>query len=394
MNALAKIHDQAPVTDLVIIPAETALSVLTQPEEFDAFYLRVKAIVDAHVPDVTTAKGREAIKALAFKVVKSKTAIDAAGKALTEEWRTQTAKVDTARKAIRDKLDALRDEARRPVTEWEAAEEQRVTACEGALAQFKAAGVVAMGETAAEVSGRLADLEAERVDEATFQELAPIAAAALEGARNALRSAVDRLTQEEADRAELERLRAANAEREARETAEAAERQRQEQEAAAACRREEAEAQRLQVEEQRRAREAEAQAERERQAATRAAQEAEERVRAEERQRAQTAAAEERRRADEERQAQEAKLADERRQRAAAEAESLRLQQEAEARQREVEERLAAERRRQADRDHRGKIMGAAKTAIMAAGGVGEEAAKKIVLAIGAGEIPAVSLAY
>lgn len=53
-----------------------------------------------------------------------------------------------------------------------------------------------------------------------------------------------------------------------------------------------------------------------------------------------------------------------------------------------------ADEKRAADREHRGKVMGIAKAAIMAAGGVGEEAAKKIVLAIGAGEIPAVSITF
>ena len=38
-------------------------------------------------PDTSTAKGRDAIKSFAFKITKTKTAIDAAGKTLTEDAR-------------------------------------------------------------------------------------------------------------------------------------------------------------------------------------------------------------------------------------------------------------------------------------------------------------------
>jgi hypothetical protein len=376
MNAHAKIPDQATTTDLSVIPAETALAVLTNSERFDDFYARVKAETDAHVPDVSSAKGRDAIKSLAFKVVKTKTAIDAAGKALTEEWRAQTTKVDAARKAIRDKLDSLRDEVRKPLTEWEAAEEARVDAFQAALARFQGAGAVAIGETAAEVSGRLADLEAEQVDEATFQEIAPLAAAALESARNALRSAIARLTQEEADRAELERLRRENEEREARARAEAEARAQAE---AAAKAKAEAE--------ERAQHEAEAQADRERQAAARAAQEAEDRARAEERRKADEAAAAAQREA-------AALIAEERRQREVAEAEAKRLADEKAATDQQAEAARAAEAKRAANRAHQSKVMGAAKAAIMAAGGIDEDAAKKVVLAIAAKAVPHVSLAY
>ncbi len=80
--------------------------------------------------------------------------------------------------------------------------------------------------------------------------------------------------------------------------------------------------------------------------------------------------------------------------RLAAEAEAKRL-----ADQKAAEELAAAEERqaaeaRAADIAHRSTIMAAAKTALMGAGGIGEDAAKKIVLAIKAGEIPSVSIRF
>ena len=78
---------------------------------------------------------------------------------------------------------------------------------------------------------------------------------------------------------------------------------------------------------------------------------------------------------------------------------------EAERKQREAEEALAAKQaeddrlaaeaeKRQRDQDHRSAIMRAAKEAIMEHGGVKEAQAKSIVLAIGAGSIPNISLQF
>ncbi|MDB5448064.1 MAG: hypothetical protein JWQ97_3381 [Phenylobacterium sp.] len=361
-----------PGAEVAIIPRETALSVLTDPEQFDAFYSKVKAEVDAHVPDVSCAKGREAIKSLAFKVVKSKTAIDAAGKALTEEWRSQTAKVDASRKAIRDKLDELRDQVRRPVTELEEAEEARVADVKAQLARLQSAAVVSIEDTVDTVAARLTQIEAVEISDEYFQEYAAAARSHQQTSVATLEAAMGRLQREVAERADLERLRREDQERQEREAADRA--------AAEAREREEAEAR---------------SAEERRQQAEREAQEASAR-RAEEA--AATARAEAERHAEETRAAQERahqeELAEARRQQEAAAAEARRLADEDAARlKREADERAAADARA-ADVAHRSTVMAAAKVALMATGGIGEEAAKKIVLAIRAGEIPAVTLTF
>jgi colicin import membrane protein len=370
VNAQAKIIEAEPseITELAVIPRETALSVLTDAEQFDAFYAKVKAVVDAHVPDVSTPKGREAIKALAFKVVKSKTAIDAAGKMLTEEWRTQTQKVDAARKAIRDKLDALRDEARRPVTEWEEAEEARVERVKAALADLQAGSVISVTDTSDTLDVRLAAMIATRIDEAEFQEYAPAARAHREAAIQALTAGIERLAKEEADRAELQRLRDEAA---ARERAEAA------RIAAEAAAREEAER------------------------AERAAAEAEARQAAEvERQRVAAEQAEAARVAREAQAKADAEAAAARREAEAARAETERLQ--AAERQRQEAERAAQARaaaaqaeedRKAAGKAHRSKIMGEVKRALMGVG-LTEEPAKAIVNAIVAGTIPHTTIKF
>lgn len=386
MNAHAPIIEQPEAetsTEVVVIERETALAVLTDPDRFDAFYTRVKAQTDAFVPDLSTAKSRKAIASMARKVVNTKTAIVDAAKELTEEWRSNVAKVNAARGPIVERLDALRDEVRKPLTDWEKAEEKREAAVKLALERLHGAAVVSIEDTPATVQARLAEVEEILITDEGFQEYAAAARATQEATLATLSAAVLRLTREAEERAELDRLRAANAERLAKEEADRVAAEQAEREATEAREREEREA------------------EEKRQADARAAQakkDEEERVAAATRKAEEDARAEEQRKADEARQEQErahqAGLDKERRQREAAEAEAKRLADaETERLRQEEEQRLAAQRRTE-DRDHRGVVMGEAKAAIMALGGVKEDVAKKIVLAIVADEIPHVAISF
>ncbi len=114
--------------DNAIIPIEhiNAIEVFTGGG-LDALLDKVRAATASLVPDVSTDSGRKEIASTAYKVARSKTAIDDAGKDLVAGWKKQAAVVDVERKRARDTLDSLRDEVRRPLTEWEeerAAEER------------------------------------------------------------------------------------------------------------------------------------------------------------------------------------------------------------------------------------------------------------------------------
>ena len=69
--------------------------------------------------DINNSKDRDAIKSLARKVSSSKTAFDSHGKELKEQYTAITSKIDADRKLFRDQCDALRDEIRKPLTDWE-----------------------------------------------------------------------------------------------------------------------------------------------------------------------------------------------------------------------------------------------------------------------------------
>jgi len=78
------------------------------------------------VPDLSTVTSRKEIASLARKVASSKIVLDNAGKDLVAEWKTKAKLVDSSRKASRDFLDLLRDRVRKPLTEWEKEEAERI----------------------------------------------------------------------------------------------------------------------------------------------------------------------------------------------------------------------------------------------------------------------------
>lgn len=344
---------EAGPQEIMVVVRDNPGIVLLDQQRFEEFYERIKAETEKLDVDLTTQKGRDAIASMAFKVAKTKTAIDAAGKVLKEDAQATVTKVDAARKLIRDRLDALKDEVRKPLTEWEEAEAARVQSVETVLATVRAWANVTTEETSADIQSRIGEARSIEFAPDTFRDREGEAALTRDSTILALERALERIKREEDDRAELDRLRA---EAQARIEAEA------EAQAKASA---EADAKRA----------AEAEAAREAEIAKRAEDAA--RAAAEAKANAERVAVE---RAHSDALATEKRRADEAE--AAARAERARA---------EAEARATAER--EADRAHRGKVMGDAKAAIMAFG-VTEKVAKAIVLAIKADEIPNVSIRF
>ncbi|MFO3906229.1 hypothetical protein AAHD62_17140 [Enterobacter hormaechei] len=114
-------------TDLVVIEKSNAMAVFTSKEQLDPLLEKIETEARSLVPDLTTKKGRDAIASMAHKVARSKTYIDNAGKDLVAELKALPKQIDESRRIVRERLDALKDEVRRPLTEWEA-EQERIKA--------------------------------------------------------------------------------------------------------------------------------------------------------------------------------------------------------------------------------------------------------------------------
>jgi hypothetical protein len=362
-------------TAIALIVSETPVVVLTDEKRRAEFYAHIQAEVESFTPDISTATGRAAIKSLAFKITRTKTAIDAAGKELNEEHRRFINAVDAERRAAREHLDTLAKQVRQPLTEWEEAEDARKAEVEKIIAMFRTSRFVEAGEGADHIRERGTLIYQTALDPDVFQDRLDEAQREKDDTVAHLKAALDRAVKAEEEAAELHRLR---------EEAEARER-----EAAAKREADEAEAQRI-AEEKRReeARAAAEKAEQERIA--RAEQEAADRARRE----AEEAAQRER---DEERRKHEAALAAEREAREKAEreaqAERDRIAREDAARVEEARREAEAKAKREADQAHRTAVKTKAKEAIITCG-ADEETARKIVVAILAGEIPAVRMEF
>lgn len=113
-------------TDLILAPGTSLVSLFTEKDE-DGNSVLLKRIeqIEENVRKehfTTDSKaGRERIASVAYNVARTKTGIDKAGKELGDEWRTKLNAINADRKAYKDRLQALQDEVRKPLNEWEKA---------------------------------------------------------------------------------------------------------------------------------------------------------------------------------------------------------------------------------------------------------------------------------
>ncbi|QIL72281.1 hypothetical protein G7048_19135 [Diaphorobacter sp. HDW4B] len=350
-------------TDIVLLPPkETALQIYSAPQGLDPYLQKIKAELDAFVPDVSTKKGRDAIASIAYKVAKGKTALDNIGKDLVAELKDAPKKIDAERKRMRDLLDLWKDEVRAPLTAWEEAEAARQALHKTGIELIQQAAAT-HDFSAGTLRATLAAIEA-RVIDSSWEEFEAEAHRAKAKTVEALQKAIAEREKLEAEQAELARLRAEAAAREQKEheeriAREAAERARREAEAKAQAEREAV---------IRREQDAKAAAER-RELELRLAAERAEREKAEAIQREQQA------KADAERRATEAVEAEKRR---------VAAQEAADA---------EAAKRRERDKAHKAAINRAALDAFVT-GGMTEECAKLAVTLIAKKSVPAVSITY
>ena len=230
------------IMDLVVIEKKNAMAVFTNNDQLDPLIEAIEKEARSLVPDVTTKKGRDAIASMAHKVARSKTYIDNAGKDLVAELKALPKQIDESRRVVRERLDALKDEVRRPLTEWEA-EQERIKAEEAMLAlhvealamnedfdRQLAARIESDHEMALLMNDAFDREQAEKKAEAERQRIAREEEIARQAEEKAKREAAEKAQREIDAAAAREReaiLAKERAEREQREAAERAEREKQ-----------------------------------------------------------------------------------------------------------------------------------------------------------------------
>lgn len=317
--------------ELVVIEPKNVLTLFTETDQLEEIIKQVEMEVATFEHDLSNDARRKKTASLARKVASTKTYLDGLGKDLVADWKAKSKAVDANRKMMRDRMDELRDKARKPLTDWEE-EQKRI-----------------------EEENRLAE-EAEKLRQQVEAD-----------------HEIALLLNEKFDR-ELEEKRKAEEE---------AERQRKEAEEKARIERERQIAEEARIKAEQEAKEREERLERERKEA----------IQREEQAKRDAIAAEERRKAQEEENERQRKIAEEKAKRDAEEAAERARQAEIQRQHEEQERQRKEQEQREANKRHIGVIRKAAKESLMALG-LDEEKAKEIVLAIHNGQVANVKINY
>ncbi|MFW1826447.1 hypothetical protein ACG9X3_05420, partial [Acinetobacter sp. ULE_I092] len=86
--------------------------------------------------DMSVKKERDALKSFAYNLARTKTTVDNYGKEMVAEIKKQSGVIDADRKFWRDNMDLLQEEIRKPLTEFENAEKDRVAKHENAIKEI------------------------------------------------------------------------------------------------------------------------------------------------------------------------------------------------------------------------------------------------------------------
>ena len=221
-------------TDLMVPDNNRLTAAFAEPKKVDDILSAIEKEVKSFVPDLTTAKSRKEITSLAFKVTRSKTAFDEVGKEINRVGREKLNAVDAERRKIRETLDALAKDVKKPLVEWEGKETKRIEAHKTALEKFDVSHITAFSASADLQMhlDRIGDIEVG--DE--WEEFQVGAKAKKLAAMVAIKGYLLTAREREANQLELEQLRADKIERDRkdreREEAEAKEAERKRYEAA------------------------------------------------------------------------------------------------------------------------------------------------------------------
>lgn len=355
------------MTDLAIIEIAPDMAPAIYVENgLDSFLEKIRAGVN-EVPDLSTAKGRARIASLAAQVSRSKTAVEKPGRDYLKRLKEQPKVVEAELRRFVTECDQLRDEVRRPLTEWEDAEKARTEALQQRLVDLRALSDVI--DTAgnylpsADIQARILEAKSVVLDD-SWQERAAEAGVAKDSTIQQLEASLVIAQKREHEAAELDRLR--------KEAEEKARLEREEN-----IRREAAEQAK---------RDAEAKAQAEIDAAARRESEA----------RAETERAEREKIEAQQKAEREAKAAAEKaeQEKNAAIAAERRRQEEAESARLAEQKRIAEEEaRRAADKEHR-RCINRQAIADLIESGLTQEMAEKALIAIASGKVSAVSIKY
>jgi len=145
------------MNDLIVITNQTTAAEVFDKKKLPLVIAAIEKEARSHVPDMTTRKGRDATRTIAAKVSKSKTFLETLGKGLGEDLRNKLGAINEQRNEIKDRLNVLRDEVRKPLTEFEEAEKARKATYHQKVEDIKKSGdrLFLLGMTSQEIKKKI-----------------------------------------------------------------------------------------------------------------------------------------------------------------------------------------------------------------------------------------------
>ena len=168
-------------------------------EKLDALYGHVEKMARALVADPLTKEGASQIKSCARQIASVKKRIDDIGKDVVAELKKLPGQIDANRKNLRERLEALQDDIRRPVTEIENREDE--------IDGIKGIHLRLANASSEEIAKELESVKKIPLTEEKWHESLEKAKAAIAGETKALELLKATAEKREKDAAELEQLR-------------------------------------------------------------------------------------------------------------------------------------------------------------------------------------------
>lgn len=168
-------------------------------KNLDEVYGHIEKMAKGLVADVTTKEGVSQIKSCARQIASAKTKIDNLGKQVVAELKELPKIIDANRRSFRERMEALQDEIRRPVTEIEEREAE--------IDRIKTVHQQLISADSATIRQNIEAVKAIALTAEKWKESLEKATKAVEGEINALETMLKAAEKREEEARELEELR-------------------------------------------------------------------------------------------------------------------------------------------------------------------------------------------
>ena len=184
---------------VIVADPDRLLEIFKDAPKLEAIYSRIEKMALGLVADVTTKEGISQIKTCARQIASVKAKIDDAGKKVKAELNKLPLVIDENRRKFREKMEALQEEIRRPVTEIEEREKE--------IEDIKAMHLAVAMSGSAIIKQQLEKVKAIELTAEKWKESLAKAEKAVAGEISALNLMIGEAEKREEEARELEELR-------------------------------------------------------------------------------------------------------------------------------------------------------------------------------------------